>query len=107
MDLVVDIYKLTSNFPTEERYTLVKQMKKSVISIPSNISEGAGRSTAKEYVRFLDIANGSLSELETQLLLSQRLGYLSSPPTIISKLVVIRKMLYKMKQSLNISKQNI
>lgn len=67
MDLVQDIYKLTANFPKEEMYGLTSQIRRSSISIPSNISEGAGRNGNNEFIRFLYIALGSISELETQI----------------------------------------
>ena len=69
MDLVADVYKLMKQLPESEKYGLIFQIKRSSISIPSNIAEGAGRASTKEFIRFLDIATGSLGELETQLLL--------------------------------------
>ncbi|MCC6158587.1 MAG: four helix bundle protein [Deltaproteobacteria bacterium] len=74
MDIAESCYRLTSNFPKAEQYSLVAQLRKSAVSVPSNIAEGAGRGSNTDFVRFLHIAYGSLSELETQLLLSQRLG---------------------------------
>jgi len=75
MDLVELVYKLTSTFPKEEKYGLVSQIQRSVVSIPSNIAEGAGRNSNKEFRYFLSIANGSSNELSTQLHLSIRIGY--------------------------------
>ena len=77
-ELCLDIYKITSKFPKEERYGLVSQMRRSSISVPSNIAEGYGRKTTADYIRFLYIAYGSNCELETQVLLSGDLGYLES-----------------------------
>jgi four helix bundle protein len=74
--LCINIYKITSNFPTEEIYCLTSQIRRSSISIPSNTAEGYGRGTIKEYIRFLYVAYGSYCELETQLLLSYDLGYM-------------------------------
>jgi four helix bundle protein len=74
--LCIDIYKVTGSFPKEEIYCLTSQIRRSSISIPSNIAEGYGRGTIKEYIRFLYVAYGSYCELETQLLLSYDLGYI-------------------------------
>jgi four helix bundle protein len=75
MDLVVEVYSITNNFPKEEVYGLTQQIRRSAVSIPSNIAEGAARESDKEYIRFLYISLGSLSELETQLLIGKRLAY--------------------------------
>ncbi len=68
---------MVSNFPIEERYALTSQMKRAVISIPSNIAEGAGRESTKDFARFLDIANGSAFELETQIYLAFDLEFIN------------------------------
>lgn len=75
MTLVEEIYKLSSSFPDEEKFGLTNQMRRSAVSIPSNIAEGAGRNSKKEFRNFLGIANGSLNELFTQLELSNRLSF--------------------------------
>ena len=77
MDLAELIYKSTSGFPKEEIYGLTSQMRRSAVSIPSNIAEGRSRNTKGEFLQFLGISKGSLSELETQVLLSVRLNYLT------------------------------
>ena len=77
MELAEAIYRATADFPAAERYGLSSQMRRSAVSIVSNIAEGRGRRATKDFRRFLDIAYGSLCELETQLLLSERLGFLS------------------------------
>ncbi|ORJ52862.1 four helix bundle protein [Geothermobacter hydrogeniphilus] len=83
MSVVEEVYALTRNFPNFETYGLCSQMQRSAVSIPSNIAEGAARSGTKEFLHFLSIARGSLCELETQLMISQRLGYLSNELTIL------------------------
>lgn len=75
MDIAEDIYKISGRFPSEERFGLVSQMRRSAVSVPSNVAEGAGRNTKKEFTNFLHIAQGSLSELDTQLELSRRLDF--------------------------------
>lgn len=76
MDLVEVVYRLTERFPSVEQWGLVSQMRRAAISVPSNIAEGYGRQATGEYRHHLSIARGSLLELETQILLSQRLKYL-------------------------------
>jgi len=93
MDLVEVLYRSTKDFPKEEIYSLTSQIRRSVISIPSNIAEGAARNSKKEFIQFLHIALGSTSELETQLLIAERLGYLKNSFEFINKLNDIKKML--------------
>ena len=78
MELAEAIYRTTIKFPTTERFGLSSQMRRAAVSIASNIAEGRGRRSTRDFKRFLDIAYGSLLELETQLTLSKRLGYLSA-----------------------------
>jgi len=76
IDFVKSIYQITSEFPSEEKFGLVSQMRRSAVSIASNVSEGAGRNNKKEFNQFLGMAQGSSSELETQLIISRELGLL-------------------------------
>lgn len=76
MELVEEIYSATRNFPREEVYSLTNQLRRSSVSIPSNIAEGQGRQTTADFCRHLSIAYGSLYEAETQILISERLNYL-------------------------------
>jgi four helix bundle protein len=77
MTLVIEIYRTTEKFPSKEVYGLTNQIRRAAVSIPSNIAEGAARQTQKEFTNFLHIAQGSMSELDTQLELANRLGYLN------------------------------
>ncbi len=78
-ELVLEVYRITRGFPAEEIYGLKSQIRRAAVSVPSNIVEGCSRDGEKEFVRFLDIAFGSLRELSYQLSLSHRLDYISQP----------------------------
>ena len=99
IELVTEIYKLTSEFPTEEKFGIVNQIRRAAVSVPSNIAEGSARSSDKENLRFLDMACGSLAELETQILISENLGFINSQE-IITKIDNIGKMLSGLKRHL-------
>ena len=77
MDLVVLIYQATKSFPAEERFGLVSQLRRAAVSVPSNVAEGAARGSPRFFTSTLQIARASLSELDTQIILAHRLGYLS------------------------------
>src|SRR4051794_10458612 len=100
MQLAEDVYKLSATLPTEERFGLKMQMRRAVASIPANISEGAGRGTRTEFARYVVIARGSLSELETHLLLCERLGYLVHDGGVHSHIHQLRSMLSKLRNVL-------
>ena len=104
MDLVEDIYKLTASFPIEEKFSLVSQMTRAAVSIPSNIAEGAGRNSDKDFAHFISIAIGSLYELNTQIVLSERLGYInqSQSQELQKKLDNLQRKSVSFKSKLNI-----
>lgn len=91
MDLVKEIYEITSNFPKDEIYCLTQQVRRSAISIPSNIAKGASRNSKKEFIQFLYIALGSCSEIETQLLIAKKLNYYIEDTMAFGKIEMIRK----------------
>ena len=95
MDLVTEIYKITDAFPAREAYALTDQLRRASISIPSNIAEGAARQTKREFINFLHIAQGSLSELDTQLEIAKRLAYfpLERLAVVDAQMIRIDKML--------------
>ena len=96
MELSLDVYRLTEHFSKQEQYGLTSQIRRSCVSIASNIAEGAARQTKKEFVRFLYYARGSSAELETQLELARMLGYLSTEDyqSVIEKQGRISQMLF-------------
>lgn len=102
VEFAVLIYKATEEFPKSEQYGLTSQMRRSVVSISSNIAEGQGRGSNKEFAQFLKIALGSCLELETQLLIANKVDLLDD--TIISKLLSqseeIKKMIYSLEKSI-------
>ena len=102
MELSTTTYRITAAYPAEERFGLVSQMRRAAISIPSNIAEGAARSSTNELRHFLSIARGSLSELDTQYDLSQQLGFVTAKvrSEVDSILDRIDKMRYVLRRSL-------
>jgi four helix bundle protein len=102
MDLVESIYRVTQNFPKEETYGLVSQMRRAAVSVPSNIAEGQGKMSHGEFRQAIGHARGSLLELETQVLISQRLGYLGQLEVVdlLEKATEIRRMLHGLAESL-------
>lgn len=102
MDIAVDVYKVTSELPSDEKFNLTHQIKKCAISIPSNIAEGSGRNSNNEFVHFLGITNGSTYELITQLMISKRLELVEEVKItpIIHNLVEVSNMNFALQKSL-------
>ena len=95
MELVVGTYRFSSSFPREELYGLTSQLRRASVSVPSNIAEGYGRASRQEYIQFLYVAQGSLKETETQIILAEMLGYASGDATknLLEKSAVVGKLL--------------
>lgn len=105
VDLAVKIYDLTRDFPKEELYGLTSQLRRSALSIPSNIAEGSGRNSKKDFNNFLGISNGSSCELETQLIIAQRISFIDTNAleTMQQEIAEIQRMNWSLKKSLNIN----
>ncbi len=105
VELVTQIYSITKEFPRDEIYGLTSQLRRSAVSVPSNIAEGQGRATKGEFIQFLGHARGSLFELETQIVIAEKLGYIT-PETesqIASKITEVARILNGLLTSLGIS----
>ncbi|NNC45978.1 MAG: four helix bundle protein [Winogradskyella sp.] len=100
LELVTKIYVLTKQFPDDEKYGLISQIRRASISIPSNIAEGAARQSAKEFIRFLYMSLSSAAEVETQLDIASKLGFLKDNKEITDEIVYIKRMLIKLIESL-------
>ncbi|MCU0355073.1 MAG: four helix bundle protein [Cytophagales bacterium] len=100
--MAVQVCLVTKRFPSEERFALVPQMNRCAVSIASNIAEGAGKNNTKEFNNFLGIASGSSCELETQLVIAGRLGYLSDQECqpFFESINEIQKMIYNLQKTL-------
>lgn len=102
IDLAADVYRVTADLPKEERYGLTSQLRRSAVSVSSNIAEGAGRNTNGEFVHFLGVANGSAYELQTQLILAVKLSLLQEKniKPLLSELDSLQKMIYRFQETL-------
>lgn len=102
INLCADVYNALSNMPNDEKYGLSSQIKRSVVSISSNIAEGAGREREKEFYYFLNIAYGSSYELQTQLIICEKLNFISEETvhSLLNKLNQIQKMIYVFKENI-------
>ena len=98
--LVTQVYVLTRSFPREEWYGLTSQIRRAAVSVPSNIAEGQARLTPGEFRHFLGIARGSLAELDTQLIIAEKLGYLAAPCPVFEQLAEVGRMLSGLLSSL-------
>ncbi|ASK29070.1 four helix bundle protein [Chryseobacterium sp. T16E-39] len=103
INLCVDVYKALANMPNDEKYGLSSQIKRAAVSISSNIAEGAGREREKEFYYFLNIAYGSSYELQTQLILCEKLSFISEETnqSLQCKLDEVQKMIYVFKENIN------
>jgi len=103
VDFVVQVYKMTECFPKEEKFGLTSQIRRAAVSIPANIAEGAARHSAKEFKYFLSNAQGSVSELATEILIAQKLNYLSQKTYDVSdaELTSIGRMILGLSRSVN------
>ncbi len=102
MDFVETLYRATASFPKEETYVLTSQIRRAAISVPSNIAEGQGRQSPGDFARFLAVAYGSVREIETQVLIAERLGYLNATATtsLIDSAAEIGRLVNGLRQSL-------
>ncbi|RLD59353.1 MAG: diversity-generating retroelement protein bAvd family protein [Bacteroidetes bacterium] len=102
--LTSEIYNITRKLPKDERFGLISQMDRAVVSIPSNIAEGSGRFTNRDFRRFLDYSLGSAYELETQIILSYDLGFVSEKDylEILKKIEEVQKMIFGFRKTLSI-----
>jgi len=102
MDLVEAVYLATRGWPREERFGLTDQVRRAAVSVPANVAEGQGRGSPRDFLHFCKIATGSLHEVETHLLIAQRLGYLDDPAcaTLLDQTAEIGRVLHGLKNSL-------
>jgi four helix bundle protein len=109
IELAEKIYAISSSYPSSEKFGLISQIQRCAVSIPSNIAEGAGRNSNNEFKHFLGIANGSINELNTQLLLSVRIGYLKEDELedIFNLITEIQKINYTLIKKFSNLKSNI
>jgi len=93
IELVEAVYSVTKAFPRREIYGLTSQLRRAAVSVPSNIAEGAARSSTKEFIQFLHVALGSVSEVETQVIIAQRLDYVDDVNSIEEQIEAVRRLI--------------
>src|SRR5580704_15940652 len=105
VDLVTEVYRITNSFPRDEIYGLISQLRRAAVSVPSNIAEGQGRATKGEFIQFLCHARGSIFELETQIVIARKLGYIAdeAEQRLISQSTEVARILNGLLTSLGIS----
>jgi len=101
IELVKEVYVLTNEFPRDERFGLISQLKRSAVSVPSNIAEGYGRGSDKEFCRFLHIARGSLYEVETQIIIASELGFIDDAKKVEALTQHVYAKLHNLTKKLN------
>ena len=101
--LVEEVYRATNSFPKTEIYALTNQIRRAAVSIPSNIAEGQGRNSTRDFLHFLSVAQGSLMELETQITIAERLGYFDRmhEQNLLNSTAEVSRMLSGLRNSLN------
>ena len=100
IDYATKIYRITEGFPKDELYALTSQMRRCAVSVPSNIAEGAARNSKREFKQFLSIAQGSVAELETQIIIAGKLGYMIETNGLIEELDEISRMIIGLSRKL-------
>jgi len=105
--LVETVFRETAKFPRQEMFGLASQLRRSAISIPSNIAEGAGRNTTRELAHFLGVASGSRSELDTQLVVAQRLGLIGTGSPVFGQLERVGKLLTALRRAVLAKLKNV
>lgn len=101
MDVVEAVYRISASFPKSEMYGLTSQIRRAAVSVPSNIAEGHARSSTREYLNHVSIAQGSLAEIETQIEIARRLGYVRDVNSFFERAARLGKQLYALRDSLN------
>lgn len=98
--LVTEIYLLTKNFPSDEKFGLTNQIRRAAVSVPSNIAEGSERKSTQDFIRFVNIAAGSIAEVQTQLIIAENLCYLKTNDEIKQEIASIQAMLNALRSAL-------